>query len=154
MKYIKLTQGKKVMVDNLDFKWLNQWKWSYGKRGYATRTIYLGKIDEKYKVKNVYMHRLINKTPVGKQTDHINRNKLDNQRKNLRTVSKSINLHNVGLRSTNTSGYKGVSFDRKRNRWEAYITVYYKKFHLGYFNDIHKAHFAVDKIGELYKKLT
>ncbi len=65
MKYIKLTQGKKVMVDDSDFEWLNQWKWQLSDNGYAIR---------RYKT-TFRMHRLINNTPSGLFTDHINGNK-------------------------------------------------------------------------------
>jgi len=71
MKRIKLTQEKVALVDDADFEFLNQWKWFYHQTGYA-------------KSCHRYMHRLINKTPKGFHTDHINRNKLDNRKSNLR----------------------------------------------------------------------
>lgn len=130
MKKIKLTQGQYALVDDEDFEYLNQWKWYLHSVGYAVRNIPSGQ---------VYMHRLINNTPKGLLTDHINRNKLDNQRTNLRTVNKSINAVNTGLRSTNKSGCKGVSWSKLHNKWEAYIWKNSKKYHLGLFETILEA---------------
>ena len=125
MKKIKLTQGKFALVDNEDFEWLNQWKWGYDGR-YARR---------REKNIKIYMHTLINKTPKGKLTDHINRNKLDNRKSNLRSANFTLNINNSSLRYTNKSGHKGVWFWEKRNKWLSSITVNYKKIYLGIFED-------------------
>ena len=74
--------------------------------------------------------------------DHINGNKLDNRRSNLRVVTRSENLMNAKTRSNNTSGYKGVSFNRDCNRWQAHIRTS-KSIYLGLFDtkeDAHKAY--------------
>ena len=130
MKKIPLTQGKFSIVDDSDFEWLNQWKWHYLNIGYAARR------DYSQKGKYVYMHRLIIGFPTNYQADHINRNKLDNRRSNLRMATKSQNMVNTDLRITNTSGYRGVYWDKNRNKWVAEIMIHYKKKHLGRF--IHK----------------
>lgn len=70
----------------------------------------------------------------GKVTDHINRNKLDNRKQNLRFCSYSVNNNNSNLRSDNTSGVKGVSFKKKSNKWKAEITNNGKYIFLGNFN--------------------
>lgn len=68
--------------------------------------------------------------------DHINRNPLDNRRSNLRSANKSQNGANVGLRKDSTSGFKGVSFDKLKNKWKAYINIgEYGRQSLGYFTD-------------------
>jgi len=142
MKKIKLTQGKYALVDNENFEWLNQWKWKFDSTGYAAKTVYpKGK---------VYMHQVINETVDGFVTDHINRNKLDNRRENLRTVTYTENLRNTGLRNTNTSGYKGIYWWRKRNKWQVSINVNYLKIHLGLFKDIGDAIKARKHGEELY----
>jgi hypothetical protein len=79
------------------------------------------------------------KTPYGLQTDHINRNKLDNRKCNLRIVNCSQNKMNIKLRSDNSSGVKGVYFDKQRKKWVAEIMLNKKKFHLGRFNNIEEA---------------
>src|SRR3990167_10859282 len=80
MKRIKLTQGKFAIVDNEDFEWLNQWKWHYNNSdGYAYRTKVFRRINGKQPKEHISIHRLINKTPKGMETDHINHNRLDNR---------------------------------------------------------------------------
>ena len=136
MREIKLTQGKSVIVDDSDFEWLNQWKWCYNGR-YAIR-----KIRKNKKQINIWMHRLINKTPIGFYTDHINRNSLDNRKLNLRIAFGSINQININFRKDNTSGYRGVRWNKKDKKYHSRITVNKKQIHLGSFNDIQAAWLA------------
>jgi len=138
MKKIKLSRGQWAWVDNSDFDYLNQWKWSsHSVGGYACR---------RDKGKSIYMHRLIMNTPDGFDTDHINGRKNDNRRKNLRIVSRSMNMFNTPKKSNNKSGYKGVHRVSERvnpkNRWVAQITNNRKSIFLGYFNTAKKAHSA------------
>lgn len=124
-----------AIVDDENFKYLNQWKWHFT-HGYATRNKY---IRETQKGKRVSMHRLVNKTPEGLDTDHINRNKLDNRKVNLRTVTRQKNMRNTGLVITNTSGHKGVYKDKQLNKWRAYIKVDAKQIYLGSYTKIEDA---------------
>lgn len=78
------------------------------------------------------MHRLIIKPSPKKCCDHINRDKLDHRRKNLRCVSQSINIYNTGLRKNNKSGYKGISWIKERQKWEADLG----RKHLGRFTNL------------------
>lgn len=138
MKKIKLTQNKYALVDDLDFKWLNQWKWTYGK-GYAYR---------KKDSKTTYMHRLINNTPEGFETDHINRNKLDNRRENLRTVTNSQNKLNTNLQKNNKSGYRGIWWESNRQKYKVQIRIHNRTIELGRYFDLNYAILA-RKWGEL-----
>lgn len=129
MSKIRLTgkygKGKYAIVDDGDFEWLNQWKW-YLHTGYPAR---------KPNGNMIFMHRLINKTPKGMNTDHINRNPLDNRRNNLRNADKSLNGHNRGAQTNNTSGYKGVHFHTASGLWVAQIKCREKRI-VKYFNNI------------------
>lgn len=71
--------------------------------------------------------------------DHINRVRTDNRIANLRLVTPSENTFNAGLRSDNTSGYRGISWDSSRRKWCAYIAVNGKLLHLGRFASIDDA---------------
>jgi hypothetical protein len=62
-----------------------------------------------------------------------NQNKLDNQRRNLRTTTHSQNKGNCGLQLNNRSGFKGVGWHKFSNQWRATIRVNYRQKHLGYF---------------------
>lgn len=63
--------------------------------------------------------------------DHKDRVPYHNWWDNLRLASQQCNLRNAGLRSDNTSGVKGVSFDKPRGKWAAYIAIFSKKKDLG-----------------------
>lgn len=68
------------------------------------------------------LHRYIigeDKIETGKVVDHINRNTLDNRKSNLRIVTVFENNQNIGMNSRNTSGVKGVFYDKSRSKWIA-----------------------------------
>ena len=71
--------------------------------------------------------------------DHINTDKLDNRWKNLRLADKSKNSMNTGLKSSNTSGYKGVSWCRYREKWVCQVGLNNKNYFGGAFSDIKDA---------------
>jgi len=116
MKKIPLSQGKFALVDDEDFERLSKYKWCLN-NNYAGRRVTTG-----YRKSTIiYMHSVINGTTIGKDTDHINRNKLDNRRENLRTCSRSDNIRNTPARKDNKSGEKCIRFrdDHFRNfPWE------------------------------------
>lgn len=77
--------------------------------------------------------------------DHINGDKLDNRRSNLRLRDRPQQMRNSndGVRSTNKSGYRGVSYVKRRERfgkpWMAYVTVNYKTKNLGWYATVEEA---------------
>jgi hypothetical protein len=81
------------------------------------------------------MHRQIIGARTGQETDHINRDGLDNQRRNLRIVTRSQNGFNRGMQSNNTSGETGVTWHRNRKRWQAQMMVNQKMIYLGFFTE-------------------
>lgn len=133
MKKIPLTQGKFAIVDDEDFEKINQHKWHFS-HGYAIRDA--GRRKNK---KHIWMHRLLNNTPDNLITDHINRNKLDNRKCNLRTVDWHKNGTNRGLNKNNTSGYKGIIWRKDNKKWQSRIKFNYKQIYLGCFNNIKDA---------------
>lgn len=134
---------KYAIIDDDDFLLISKYKWTLTSHGYAVTT----------DVQRIYMHRMINKTPSGMITDHINKNTLDNKKSNLRTTNSSVNAINTVLRKTNTSGYKGVHFAKNIKKWEAYIFKDYKKIGLGFFVDIKDAIIARKKAELIYHKI-
>ena len=66
--------------------------------------------------------------------DHINNIKTDNRISNLREVSRSCNMQNQKVRSSNTSGITGVCFAKHRGKWRAYIRIQNKLIHLGLYH--------------------
>lgn len=148
MRKIKLSQGKYAIVDDNDFEWLNQWKWYLGSnKRYATRCK-----SRKLGKKRVYLHRLIMDAKKGEEVDHINGDKIDNRRENLRICTTMQNKHNYKIPITNTSGYKGVGWHKRDKKWTARIRVNYKLIHLGYYVDKIEAALAYNKAAIKYHK--
>jgi hypothetical protein len=82
------------------------------------------------------------------QIDHINGDKADNRIANLREATNGSNQGNTGLRRNNTSGLKGVSWHKRRQRWTAQIGIAGSRKHLGWFptrEDAHAAYAAAAK---------
>lgn len=136
---IPLTKGKKTLVDGMDYAWLSQWKWLYHHTGYAARGERIKASTGKAKTKFILMHRLINNTPKGLHTDHINGNPLDNRRANLRSCSNMHNQRNRKSKRNTSSIYKGVFFIKAKGHWLAEIKVNKKAVYLGRFNCEEKA---------------
>lgn len=115
-------------VDDGDYEWLSRWKWSLID-GYARR----GSRTAEGKPHLVSMHRVLLDLEPGdsRQTDHINRDRLDNRRSNLRIVTQRENKHNMPVRK-GSSRYRGVR--RSRDAWQAYVMVDGKFHHLGVFS--------------------
>ena len=147
MKYLKLTQGKFALVDDEDYEKLSSYHWYFGTTGYG-----FNNIRDKATGKQIHtaLHRKILglKRGDGKIVDHINRNRLDNRKQNLRIVTQSENTLNGSKRKNNTSGLIGINLAKRKSKttvwlsWRAYITVNNKQIHLGYFknkNDAQKA---------------
>lgn len=74
--------------------------------------------------------------PEGESIDHINRDKLDNRRKNLRACSQKENCRNCAISKNSTTGITGISFDKRLGKWASYIMIDRNKKHLGYFDNV------------------
>jgi len=133
LKEIVLSNGNKAIVDDEDFDKVSQIPW-YEHEGYAKSKKYLGVIDGKKRSKWFSMHGLIMNTAPGMHTDHVNGNKLDNRRCNLRICTSSQNLMNARPYAGSSSKYKGVYLNKKAKKWRAYITLNKVRKHIGTFN--------------------
>lgn len=131
-KQIQLSKGKYTIVDDEDFEYLNQWKWCVNSAGYAVRTVNFKTSSGKKTTTTIRMHRVILKPLPGMQVDHIDNDKLNNQKSNLRECTNEENGRNKGLPNTNSSGFKGV--EKRNRRWRAAIKVSQRKIHLGFFS--------------------
>lgn len=115
-----------IIVDEEDEYLLHKYLWSTSVGGYATTNI-----DRK----TVRLHRMI--LPDVKLIDHINCNKLDNRKSNLRSADKSTNGHNRGNQVNNTSGAKGVH--KVGLMWRARIKLNGKNIQVGMFDTFDQA---------------
>jgi hypothetical protein len=124
MKQIALTTGQVAIVDDEDFERLNRYNWQLSGQ-YAGRCEYLGHGRQR----TVYMHHEIR----GKGFDHKNRNKLDNQKHNLRRATRAQNAYNSEKQRGKSSQFKGVHFHKRLCKWCSSIRVNRRLIHLGYF---------------------
>lgn len=110
MKQILTNKGDVILVDDLDFNWLNQWKWRLGHNGYAIRYLRFT-VDGKRVRKQIRMHRLLTDAPDGLHVDHIDRNRTNNQRSNLRICTPTENraFQTLANQSKNTSSFSAPS---------------------------------------------
>jgi len=109
--------------------------WRVSDRGYARG--YSKELD-----KEVFLHKVVTNTQPDILIDHINRMKLDCRRENLRIASKSANAFNSKVPVNSATGYKGVSFDKKKKKYRAYIKVGQRQIWLGYHGSIADAYKA------------
>ncbi len=146
MKIIQLTQNKVAIVDDEDYEELNKFNWTYIK---STYTYYASRNDYKNN-KVVGMHRVVMNCPKGMEIDHINGDGFDNRKSNLRICTRSQNNYNNRIRKNNTSGIKGVWWNKRNKKWCVGIRIRYKNKHLGSFSDINDAKLAYEKAAKLY----
>jgi hypothetical protein len=104
-------------------------------------TVCNGKLYKKMNInkKTYYQHQLIYLYHHGfipKYIDHIDRNSLNNNIENLRESTQSQNCANKHKNTNNTSGFKGVTFNKRNNKWQAQIMVQYKHIILGFFDNV------------------
>ena len=142
-KKISLTRNQFAFVDDIDFEWLNRWKWqamfNWNKTGFYARRRAGGK--------TIYMHRLIMNCPPDKDIDHKNHNILDNRRCNLRICKNKENQANRQVHTKKTSQYKGVyvRWNKRKKKWVSMIKHNYKNLYLGSYDSEVKAAKAYDK---------
>jgi hypothetical protein len=132
MKLVRLSARKKAhvgdaMVDDSDFDRVNALRWYLKSPGYAARA----SRDELGIQRTLFMHRFVmGFGPGDPDLDHINGNKLDNRRENLRECDDAQNQWNTGKSIRNTSGYRGVTRGWG-NHWSAHIRCREVLFNLG-----------------------
>ena len=142
--------GTEFLFDIEDLTIINSRNWYVDKDGYlASSYIYAGRRCF------AMFHRIVMNAKPGQTVDHINRNRNDNRKSNLRCCSHFENNLNRGLRSTNKSGVIGVYYDNKRNKWIANITYNKKRIFIGRFKTKQEAVKArIQKEVELFKEFS
>lgn len=148
----KNTGKYRVIVDAVDESWARQFNWTAdisdrGQRVYAVRRALCADGVKR----KVYMHREIWERMHGEasfgQIDHREHGEvsgLDNRRENLRLASPTQNAANQRIRKDNTSGFRGVSWDKRRRVWTAYMDCHSRRTRLGDFDTAEQAGRAYD----------
>lgn len=139
--YSKEQRKQSILVDDEDFDRIKDMGWSIVDK--SVRCTMLG--YNSIRLANYIMNDRYS------MYDHKDRNPFNNQKSNLRKATRSQNSINQGIRSTNTSGYKGVGFYKNQKRWYASIRYRYKPIFLGcYSNPIDAARAYDKKAKELF----
>ncbi len=135
---VELTQGKFAKIDIEDIGRVKLSCWHYSKVGYPCSN-------------RVTLHRMIMNPPVGMVVDHINGDKLDNRRINLRICTRTNNNQNSGCIKIKTSKYKGVCWSKGKQKWIVQINSNGKYYFVGcYKNEIDAAVAYNEKAKELH----
>ena len=150
MKIIYTVCGKEIKVDDDDYGSLSKCKW-YLSCGYAIRNL-TKKIDGICKHSTIKMHRQLLSVEPWQEIDHVNLDKLDNRKSNLRICNKSENCRNKQNRKDNKTGYKGVSYRKNSRNYWARIMVNGKAINLGRHKSAEIAYEAYCKAAEIYHK--
>lgn len=138
---IPLTQGAYAVIDEEDYSLVSAYKWHLNSQGYAKSDWWEGK--DRF---HVLMHRLIIQCPKGMIVDHINGNRLDNRKSNLRVCTLLENAR-ARRKFSGSSRYKGVS--KLRKRWRAQIRAYGVDRHLGVFATEEEAALAYNAAAQI-----
>lgn len=133
---VPLSKGFVALIDDEDFDLVTQYRWHY-KRGYATAT-------PTHRGPTIFMHRLISGARADVEVDHRNLNGLDNQRSNLRHATAAQQSMNRSKFRNCVSLFKGVVWEKSRQKWRAKITFNRKCLHLGRFDNEEDAARAYD----------
>lgn len=128
--WVNLGHGYFALADLADKDLLDRHSWMRSARGYAVTTDH----------PRTLMHRVL--LPDSVAVDHINRDRLDNRRSNLRHSTRELNASNRSMNRNNTSGFKGVS--PRGSRWGARTTDAGKRRWLGSFDTPEEAAMAYD----------
>ncbi|CAM3445664.1 HNH endonuclease [Klebsiella variicola] len=146
MVLIELTKGAFAIVDDEDVELISRFSWQLNDSGYAVANVGVGRKH----VTIERMHRMILRAPDGMDVDHINGNRRDNRKCNLRLATRTQNHWNQRKRSRCSSEFKGVCWHNQNKRWRARINVYGKEIALGCFSSEIEAAKAYNEAAKKY----
>lgn len=149
MKVIELTRGYAAIVDDEDFDYLAQWRWTSDVGKHAIYAVRKETLDNGT-TRKVLMHRVIINAPDDLQVDHKNGDGIDNRRCNLRLATLSQNRQNAKLRKDNCVGSKGVHFDKQHRKYRARIQANNKRIEIGLFRTVEEARKAYEQSAKQY----
>lgn len=152
IRLIPLTQKKFAIVDADDYEYLSQFKWFFHKGGISKTGAFYGYAERKQRIGGkdtaIRMHRVINKTPDGLYTDHVNGNTLDNRKINLRTATSTQNQMNRKSAEGSSSRFKGVHWNKTNKHWQARLKADGKERTIGTFKSEIDAAKAYNEVAE------
>ena len=138
MKTIPLTQGYFTKVDNEDYEKFASIRW-HAAFGADSKPRACRKTDLNGKKVTQHLSRVITEAKKGTNVDHINHDTLDNRKSNLRFCNPSENQANMIKPKNNTSGYKGVCWNKMAHKWQVNICKDCKRYYFGLHKSKKKA---------------
>lgn len=117
---VKLTNGRTMLIDRADYDYVSQFTWRQNQNGYADRNEYISHENGRRIQKMIVLHRYLMGNPT-QEVDHINGNRLDNRRANLRVCTRQENTMNRKKRKNCSSSYKGVFWHHGKQIWVAKV---------------------------------
>lgn len=142
----ELPDKTKFIIDMEDYPLVSQYKWTQTPRGYFVSA--MGKRGG-----HTFLHRLVMKHYDLKENefiDHIDCDKTNCRKSNLRICKKTDNNRNILIQKNNQCGYKGVHWAKDRRKWRADITVNRQHIHIGSYDTAEEAALAYDECAVLY----
>jgi hypothetical protein len=140
--------GLFAKIDDEDFPIVSKYKWYLSTCGYAITNYWKGRKNHFH----LMLHHLVFGKKKGLTIDHINRDKLDNRKENLRVATFSLNRINNSARADSKSGIKGVCWKKREKKWVAQININGKRKWLGNFINKEDAANTYDKVAkQIYK---
>lgn len=146
----KYGDGKFIILDDCWFDYVSQWRWHVDWRGYAVRNVW-ELVNGKKKCVTIQMHVLINNTPKGLDTDHRNRNRLDNRKENLRNATGKQNARNQAKKSKKNR-YKGIYRQEYSGRYTVVCAIHHKNECWGTYDTDEFAAHVHDYVAYKYHK--
>lgn len=133
----------RTQISLCDIEKVKKFKWTIDKDGYAITN---------NKGKRLSLHRYLLEPKPNIDVDHIDHNRLNNRRENIRLCTRQQNIFNISNRCDNSSGCKGVSWLKSSNKWRAVITISGETKHLGVYTNLEDAIKARKKAEKKYFK--
>jgi len=140
---VRTFKGEVFIIDLEDVPKIQGRSWRRDKDGYA-----ISVVRSQGKRSVLFLHRMLLDAPKDVQVDHTDGDPSNNLRSNLRLCAHQENGRNRRRSTTNTSGFKGVSWDKQARCWRAYIKRNYKNIHLGLFDTPEQASVAYQAAAE------
>ena len=137
LRRISIGRGLSVLVDAADYEWLSRYTWTTHNSGYAAR---------REKGRLIFMHREIVQAPPGLVVDHMDGNRQNNYRSNLRICTRRENSQNRAKRIGCVSRFKGISREKHSGKWRAQAYLAGEPFRTGLMDDEVEAARAYDRL--------
>lgn len=120
-------------IDDEDLERVMQHSWLLDSNGYISTTV---------KCKTIRLHRFLMNAPKGTYVDHVDRNKMNNHKSNLRFCSQQQNSFNQHRGDKYSSKYKGVSWNKCCKMWQAKLAINKEQIYLGVYDNENDAAMA------------